>query len=512
LLLTRSIQKAMGSYLYFQRMKYLSGLLKEDLYHGGGGVDHDDDDQTPRRHHLNGYDEEECIDYSCDNSDNEPSTTGDDSSDCHSFDSSDSHSSITMSHDMTMEDNAEKFEDCRAYSTSNSSSCEHKPNRQGTDAPSANSVKELWTTTTSNSLSENSLSTMSVQLHPLNDVNKHATMTVPSTTATEVPSLTATSNKKRWLLSSRGYCPLVIFIVTMLLAVGGILAAILYNHHVLSKEPEQANSTTPIVVSEDEEEEPKLFKAQYIIKMEHFTSTTTTNNDIPDGSLTGGVPRVRYLCRGTFDYIYAHQDVRNNPRFTCEDIEEDEDGFSGLECFHVCGPQAEDCEYWWHHQHRMDEQADGNTNDNKDDMMATNWHHAGFWFQCSGSTLEDTQARYTWEPSTVSNAVILPSGATSVKLARMEVRTDFEERDVDLMNLGYFPVGDRSTSVVNTNPQHMEDDLELQMLNDNGAPDGGYYVWTGAPEPQGEDRIITFGRIVIDSDPTHFPQAYIKYE
>mmetsp|Transcript_14914 Transcript_14914/g.27975 ORF Transcript_14914/g.27975 Transcript_14914/m.27975 type:complete len:163 (+) Transcript_14914:959-1447(+) len=159
----------------------------------------------------------------------------------------------------------------------------------------------------------------------------------------------------------------------------------------------------------------------------------------------------------------------------------------------VCGPDKKSCSNWWNYDNERD--------------MAANWYQAGLWWECFGDTLEDIHAKFVWEHQDNENVALTvpsPKVAQSVKLARLEVRNDYSYTDEELIEMGYFPPGDPSMNYIVANT----DDAGVQD-SPNGAPDGGYYVWTGLQKCKG-DCFLEFEGLVIESEPVKFPDSYIK--
>jgi len=230
------------------------------------------------------------------------------------------------------------------------------------------------------------------------------------------------------------------------------------------------------------------YAAQYVVKMEHVTDVLPGMTMSPPR-----VPKVQYLCKGRFQYMYAHRSIRDNARLNCIDIQTD-DGFSGLECLHVCGDQ-EACSYWWNHD--------------LDRGMATQWNQAGFWWECSGETGEETKAKFVWKQHQETDMTMsVPPGrsARNVKLARLEIRTNYTYSNQELIDSNHFPPSDYSMDYVVANT-YENDKVEYSR---NGAPDGGYYVWTGNARCQ-DNCVVAFEELIIESEPARFPADYIKH-
>jgi hypothetical protein len=230
------------------------------------------------------------------------------------------------------------------------------------------------------------------------------------------------------------------------------------------------------------------YGAQYVVKIEHVTSSSQTPPT---------VPRIQYLCRGHFRYIHAHSDVLNNKRFQCLDV--DDGTYRGVECYHVCG-STEDCRYWWN-------------NNPSERPTIEEWNRSALWYECLGDSLSEVQAKMVWEDTHNENqqhGSRIGVGESNMKLARLEIRSDYGEYEdiMDLIHEGYFPPTDVSGDYISINL----DNNALVELSPASPTDGGYYVWTGV-EDCARDAMcdVEFGPVVIESsDPSDFPSSYIQ--
>mmetsp|Transcript_31705 Transcript_31705/g.52940 ORF Transcript_31705/g.52940 Transcript_31705/m.52940 type:complete len:430 (-) Transcript_31705:167-1456(-) len=252
---------------------------------------------------------------------------------------------------------------------------------------------------------------------------------------------------------------------------------------------ETTNATTPPTsantTDSSSSQQTTYYAAQYLAYFQHVIDYVQTVDRIP-----GGLPKVRYMCKGTFQLIGSHQNITDNPLLQCQDVSDD-DGFSGIECTHDCGPDVSDCGYWWNTGNRENTQG---------------WNRAGFWYRCFGETLSDVQARFTWEGDNQVVGIHLPVGsatATNMKIARLAVRSDYTETDQELIDNQLFPTVDVTANYMSP---HSLNRPEIHLLND--AIDGGYYVWTGTLRCVG-GCFVQFGSIVIDSNPERFPDTFL---
>jgi hypothetical protein len=224
--------------------------------------------------------------------------------------------------------------------------------------------------------------------------------------------------------------------------------------------------------------------AQYVLYLEHYT-----DNLDPFGVFNSPTyyPLVRYTCRGSFRLLSTSSDIQNNPKFSCIDYNE-ADGFTGLECRHDC----DDCTYWWNNDFRN---------------FGEGWGRAAVWFECSGNSVADLEAKFEWVDQ--GNAVVnVPAGAqaTNAKLARLAVRNDFSRADDQLIAEGSFPptaLFDTYVSLANSNPS------TSIFLSSTGGSDGGYIAWTGASLCTGTCD-VDFANLVITSVPATFPSNFIQ--
>jgi hypothetical protein len=222
--------------------------------------------------------------------------------------------------------------------------------------------------------------------------------------------------------------------------------------------------------------------AQYVVTMQHYTDQVFGVDNQP-----GGFPVVRYMCRGNFDIISASRAIRENSQnIGCVEVT-DEDGFSGWECSHQCGPSIDDCAYWWN---------------NDRNNVAVGWEDAAVWFECSGDSEIDTQAKFAW----LNNGgfdlnVPAGSGASNGKVARLAVRSDYSESDSDLIMQDRLPP-------VDVTADHIIIGDEVNVRS-NGAPDGGYYGWTGVSGCTGSCS-VTYEDMEFQSDPSSFPILFFR--
>lgn len=233
----------------------------------------------------------------------------------------------------------------------------------------------------------------------------------------------------------------------------------------------------------------QTYSAQYVLFMEHYTDDLSAYGELNSPTY---YPLVRYTCRGTFNVILEHYSIRSNPNITCVDYS-DTEGFTGMECRHIC----DDCSYWWNN-------AGGN--------FGENWAAAGVWFQCSGDSVDDLEAKTVWVDE--GNLQInVPNGidATNAKLARLAVRNDYSKTTDELISEGIFPPTDRTTDYVSfadSDPADFEPNSDI-FVSSTGAFDGGYIAWTGVSLCSGNCN-VDFGDLVIKSVPTLFPTDYYQ--
>jgi Subtilase family len=222
--------------------------------------------------------------------------------------------------------------------------------------------------------------------------------------------------------------------------------------------------------------------AQYVVTMQHFTDQIAGVDNQP-----GGFPLVRYMCRGDFELIASAQAVQENTdNIVCTEVT-DEDGFSGWECLHRCGPAIDSCSYWWN-------------NDEND--VGVGWENAAVWFECKGESEADTQGKFVWlNNGGFDLTVPAGEGASNGKVARLAVRTDYSELDSDLMSQGRFPPVDVTADHI-----IIGDNVNVRS---NRAPDGGYYGWTGVSGCEGFCS-VSYTDLDFESDPSSFPTAFFR--
>lgn len=234
----------------------------------------------------------------------------------------------------------------------------------------------------------------------------------------------------------------------------------------------------------------RAFSAQYLLYMEHYTDDISS---LGVANSPGPNPLVRYMCRGGFQAILTHNDLGSNPDLSCTDVIDDE-GFSGKECRHTC----DDCSYWWN---------------NDVTSISEYWRRAGVWFECSGDSQEDLEAKFVWvNEGPVELDLPLGVQATNAKIARLAVRSDYTETNEELIDRGVFPPTDSTSiyvSVANTDPFDEDAPVNNVYLSANGALDGGYFAWTGVSLCSASCT-INFGDLVLRSKPSTFPESHFR--
>mmetsp|Transcript_46036 Transcript_46036/g.112413 ORF Transcript_46036/g.112413 Transcript_46036/m.112413 type:complete len:836 (+) Transcript_46036:444-2951(+) len=222
--------------------------------------------------------------------------------------------------------------------------------------------------------------------------------------------------------------------------------------------------------------------AQYVVTMQHYTDQIQGVDNQP-----GGFPLVRYMCKGNFEVISSSRAIRENSQnIDCSEIA-DEDGYTGWECLHQCGPSLDSCGYWWN-------------NDNNN--VGVGWDEAAVWFECSGEDETDTQAKFVWlNNGGFDLTVPAGTGASNGKVARLAVRTDYSEPDVDLISQDRLPPVD-----VTADRMILGEDVNFRS---DRAPDGGYYGWTGVSGCTG-NCFVTYDDMEFQSDPSLFPNSFFQ--
>ena len=222
--------------------------------------------------------------------------------------------------------------------------------------------------------------------------------------------------------------------------------------------------------------------AQYVVTMQHYTDQIQGVDNQP-----GGFPLVRYMCKGNFEIISSSRAIRENSQnIACSEIT-DEDGFTGWECLHQCGPSLDRCGYWWN---------------NDRNNVGVGWDEAAVWFECSGDDETDTQAKFVWlNNGNFDLTVPVGAGASNGKVARLAVRTDYSESDAVLISQDRLPPVD-----VTADRMILGEDVNFRS---NRAPDGGYYGWTGVSGCTG-NCFVTYDDMEFQSDPSLFPNSFFQ--